>query len=67
MLIPHPPSTIEQMQQAVIDWRKAADHERFRIANNLCHGSTATAEHNAALYEQTAREIEREIERRKAE
>lgn len=65
-LIPHPPATIEQMEIAVIAWRKAAEHERFRAENNLCCGYSQTAINNAALYEKTAREIEIEIERRKA-
>lgn len=60
-LLPHPPASVEQMRQAVIDWRAAAAHERFRIKHNLCCGSTATAYHNAALYEQTAADIEKEI------
>lgn len=60
-LIPHPPASVEQMRQAVIDWRAAAAHERFRIKHNLCCGSAATAYHNAALYEQMAADIEKEI------
>ncbi|SAI59098.1 Uncharacterised protein [Bordetella ansorpii] len=63
-LIPHPPASIEQMQQAVIGWRTAAAHERFRIEHGLCCGSTTTASHNAALYEETANGIEREIQAR---
>ena len=62
LLMPHPPSTIEQMQEAVVGWREAAANERFRAEHNLCAGSTQTARHNAELYERIAHEIEKKIE-----
>ena len=58
----HEPPTREQKQKAVRDWRRAAEHERFRIANSLCYGNTRTAEYNAALYERVASEIEAELD-----
>ena len=58
----HEPPTREEKQQAVLFWRRAAEHERFRIANGLCYGHTAIAEHNANLYDRVANEIEGEID-----
>ena len=57
----HEPPTREEKQQAVLFWRRAAEYERFMVAHDLCCGHTGTAEHNADLYERTAREIEEEI------
>lgn len=59
--IGHAPPTRAQKEQAVKDWRRAAEHEKFRIENDLCYGDTATAARNAARYEQVADEIEAEL------
>lgn len=40
---------------------RAAEHEKFRIENDLCYGDTATAARNAARYDQVADEIEAEL------
>ena len=58
----HEPPTREEKQQAVLLWRRAAEHERFKVAHGLCYGHTDTAEHNADLYERIASEIEEEID-----
>lgn len=58
----HEPPTRAQKQKAVQYWRNAAEHERTRFANGLCYGNIRTAEHNAALYERVANEIEAELD-----
>lgn len=60
-LVPHPPASPEEKRRAVAAWRELAAVERRRIELGLCHGDTKAAEHNAALYDRTADEIEREL------
>ena len=55
------PPSLETKRAAVIDWRKAAAHERFRVEHNLCYGHSDTAIHNAEMYERIAGEIEQDV------
>ncbi len=58
--------SLEEKREAVLDWRKAAAHERFRVEHDLCYGNSKTAISNANLYERIANEIEEDVRKKEA-